>query len=124
MILDELRHPIVQAPLAGGPATVALTAEVGRAGGLGFLGGAYQTPDGLRDEIRELRELTTAPFGVNLFVPPSGEVDRAAIEAYVECLLPEAKRYGAELGEPRGGDDGWDEKLALLHEETVPIVSF
>src|SRR5438874_457103 len=35
MVLDELEHPIVQAPLAGGPGTVELTGEVSKAGGLG-----------------------------------------------------------------------------------------
>ena len=33
----ELRHPIVQAPMAGGPSTPALAAAVSDAGGLGFL---------------------------------------------------------------------------------------
>ena len=37
--------PIIQAPMAGGPSTPALTAAVGRAGGLGFVAGGYLTPD-------------------------------------------------------------------------------
>jgi nitronate monooxygenase len=33
----ELTHPIVQAPMAGGPSTPELAAAVTNAGGLGFL---------------------------------------------------------------------------------------
>ena len=37
MVLDGLEHPIVQAPMGGGPSTPALAAAVSEAGGLGFL---------------------------------------------------------------------------------------
>ena len=43
MILDRRRHPIVLAPLAGGPATPALAASVSDAGGLGFLAAGYRS---------------------------------------------------------------------------------
>jgi nitronate monooxygenase len=122
--LGELEHPIVQAPLAGGPSTVALAAAVSGAGGLGFLAAGYRSPEAMRADIAELREQTPAPFGVNLFVPGSGNVDRAALGAYVERLGAEAERYGAEVGEARDDDDGWDEKLVILGEERVPVVSF
>jgi nitronate monooxygenase len=35
--LDRLEHPIVEAPMGGGPSTPALTVAVSGAGGLGFL---------------------------------------------------------------------------------------
>src|SRR5215203_2265150 len=47
MILDELEHPIVLAPLAGGASTPELTAAVTEAGGLGFLAGGYLTAETL-----------------------------------------------------------------------------
>jgi nitronate monooxygenase len=124
MILDDLAHPIVLAPLAGGPSTPALAAAVSEAGGLGFLAAGYRSPDAFAADLRELRERTGAPFGVNVFVPGSGAVDDAAIRAYVERLAPEADRAGASLGEPRDDDDAWDAKLALLRAEPVPVVSF
>ena len=124
MVLDQLEHPIVQAPLAGGPSTPALTAAVVGAGGFGFLAAGYRTAEAMRDEIHELRELTAAPFGVNLFVPSDAEVERRALDAYVERLSAEASLYGVELGEPRFDDDGWADKLVVLHEERVAVVSF
>jgi len=119
--LGELRHPIVLAPLAGGPSTPALAAAVCEAGGLGFLGAGYLTADRMRDDIRALRELTAAPFGVNLFVPGSADVDEEAVRAYVERLRV---RYGTDVGEPRFDDDDWDAKLRALAEEKVAVVSF
>jgi len=53
--------------MGGGPGTVALAAAVSDAGGLGAIAGGYLTPAQLRTEIAKLRELTDAPFNVNLF---------------------------------------------------------
>jgi nitronate monooxygenase len=119
--LGELRHPIVLAPLAGGPSTPALAAAVCEAGGLGFLGAGYLTADRMRDDIRALRELTAAPFGVNVFVPGSPDVDAEALHTYVERLRA---RYGSDVGEPRFDDDDWDAKLRALADEKVAVVSF
>jgi len=124
MVLDELSHPIVLAPLAGGPSTPVLAAAVSEAGGLGFLAAGYKSPDAFAADLRDLRERTSAPFGVNLFVPGVGGADDAAIRAYAQRLAPEAERAGAALGDPRDDDDSWEAKLALLRDEPVPVVSF
>ena len=122
--LSDLEHPIVQAPLGGGPSTPALAAAVCDAGGLGFLATGYRTADAVRDDIAELRRLTSRPFGLNLFVPGPASEDGAALERYAGALADEAERQGVELGEPRYDDDRWEEKLALAREERIPVVSF
>jgi len=124
MILEHLRYPIVLAPLAGGPSTPALAVAVSATGGLGFLAAGYRTARAMRGDIREVREQTAAPFGVNLFVPGRGEVDDQAVRNYLERLREEATHYGVDLGEPRDDDDEWDAKLAVLERERVPVVSF
>jgi len=124
MILRQLRYPIVLAPLAGGPATPALAIAVSAAGGLGFLAAGYRTAQAMGAEIREVRKQTTAPFGVNLFVPGRGAVDEQVVWNYLERLREEATRYGVDLGEPRDDDDDWDAKLAVLERERVPVISF
>ena len=124
-ILRELRHPIVLAPLAGGPSTPALATAVCETGGLGFLAAGYLPAERMRDDIRALRGQTTAPFGVNVFVPGSPEVDEGAVAAYVARLrATEAVRYDTEVGEPRFDDDGWEAKLHVLADEKPPVVSF
>ena len=66
-MLEPLAIPIVGAPLAGGASTPALAAAVSGAGGLGFLASGYKTPDAMAADIAATRELTAAPFGVNVF---------------------------------------------------------
>jgi len=123
MLPGALRVPIVQAPLAGGASTPALTAAVVEAGAFGFVAAGYRTPDALRDDLRATRELTAAPFGVNVFVPGRA-TERGRYERYIEALRDEAGRQGVALGEPRFEDDAWEAKLALLESEPVAAVSF
>jgi nitronate monooxygenase len=119
----QLRRPVVQAPMAGGPSTPALAAAVSEAGGLGSLAAGYRTPDAVREEVRAVRALTGERFAVNVFVP-GPPADAAALARYAEELRPEAARRGVALGEPRRDDDAWEAKVALLAEERVPVVSF
>jgi nitronate monooxygenase len=122
-VLDRLEHPIVQAPLAGGPSTPALAAAVCEAGGLGFLAAGYRTPDAVRADLREARALTDRAFGVNLFAPGPRAGRDDEVRRYAERLRGEADRQGVALGEPRHDDDGWEAKLAVLMEARVPVVS-
>ena len=62
-----IEHPIIAAPMGGGPSTPALVAAVSNAGGLGSMAGAYLAPGQIADEIRRIRALTSRPFAVNLF---------------------------------------------------------
>jgi nitronate monooxygenase len=86
--------PIVLAPLGGGPGTPELAAAVSAAGGLGFVGSAYMTPQQIRDAARRVRELTDAPFGLNLF---AGEWPRPSCDdpsKPVALLAPFHQRLG------------------------------
>ncbi|MFJ6119611.1 nitronate monooxygenase [Streptomyces sp. NPDC092129] len=139
-LTDLLRHPIVQAPMAGGVSVPQLAAAVTDAGGLGFLAAGYKTADGMYQEIKQLRGLTNGPFGVNVFMPqpeyPGASTgstgaagaalpSAAAVEVYANQLAGEAAWYETELGDPDSGrDDGYDVKLAVLLDNPVPAVSF
>ena len=123
MLPGAFRVPIVQAPLAGGASTPALTAAVVEAGAFGFVAAGYKTPEALGDDIRATRALTEASFGVNVFVPGHATA-RPRYERYIEALRDEAGRQGVALGEPRFEDDAWDAKLALLEADPVAAVSF
>jgi nitronate monooxygenase len=123
MSLPRLAHPVVQAPLSGGPSTPELAAAVSGAGGLGFLAAGYKTAAALRAEIAQVRELTDAPFGVNLFIIEERSVDEQVIEAYSRTLVAEATRYAVELGEPLFDDDDLVAKATVLDEAGVAVVS-
>ncbi|MDL4818380.1 nitronate monooxygenase [Actinomadura opuntiae] len=116
--------PIVQAPMAGGPSTPELAAAVSDAGGLGFLAAGYKTAGAMRAEIDRTRELTSRPFGVNVFMPSLDAVDPAAVAAYRDLLAPEARRLGVEPGTPSGRDDAYDAKITDLLSDPPAFVSF
>jgi nitronate monooxygenase len=123
MSFPQLRHPIVQAPLSGGGSTPALAAAVSGAGGLGFLAAGYTSGSDLDAAIVTTRDLTTAPFGVNLFVLEETSVDESALDAYRQTLTADAARLGATLGETRFDDDDLGAKLTVLEQARVAVVS-
>ena len=119
-----IQHPIIQAGMAGGATTPRLVAAVSEAGGLGTLGAAYMAPEAIHEAIREVRALTDGPFAVNLFVPEPfdaslydpGEVN-APLAVYREELGIEAPE-GLSYVQP------FEDQLAVVLEERVPVFSF
>jgi nitronate monooxygenase len=110
--------------MAGGPSTPELAAAVNTAGGFGFVAAGYLSPDALRAALTRTRALTSAPIGVNVFVPGPREADEEAITAYAARLQPEAERLGVALGEPSWDDDGYAAKLDIAAATGVHTVSF
>jgi nitronate monooxygenase len=53
--------------MGGGPSTPELVAAVSAAGGFGWVGAAYMTPEQILDHAARVRALTDRPFGINLF---------------------------------------------------------
>lgn len=120
-----LRVPIIAAPMAGGASTPALVTAVGKAGGLGFLAAGYRSVAELAEQVAAVRAAGTDAFGVNLFVPDTDPIDLEAVSGYRQALLPLAAQLGVDsLPEPRRDDDGWRQKVDLLVEQPVPVVSF
>jgi nitronate monooxygenase len=120
----QLDHPIVQAPLAGGPSTPQLAAAVSGAGALGFLAAGYKSPADLADDITRTREMTSAPVGVNLFCLAETPIDHARLAAYAKAIERDAHRHHVGLGEPHFDDDAFQSKLDVVCRERPPIVSF
>lgn len=63
--LLEIEYPVVQAPIGTGTVP-ALVAAVSNAGGLGMFAFSWRSPASVRDCLKDVRELTARPFGVNL----------------------------------------------------------
>lgn len=74
-------YPIVQTAM-GWVADARLVAATGNAGGFGFLAGATIEPERLEAEIRKVKELTDAPFGLNfhMFQPNAQDAVELAIK--------------------------------------------
>lgn len=86
--LLNIEYPIIQAPMAGGITTSQLVSAVSNSGGLGMLGAGYMSPDAMQEQIREIKQLTTQNFGVNLFVPNEFHVTADEIESAEKNLKP------------------------------------
>ncbi|WP_047864814.1 NAD(P)H-dependent flavin oxidoreductase [Rubrobacter aplysinae] len=121
--LFGIRHPLVQAGMAGGATTPRLVAAVSEAGGLGTLGAGYLQPRAIREAVQEVRILTRAPFAVNLFVPEAFEepVSREAADA---LLAPYRGELSIDEPEVSSYAPDFEEQLAVVIEERVPVFSF
>ncbi|MDO5058160.1 MAG: nitronate monooxygenase [Lautropia sp.] len=89
-----IRHPIIQAPMAG-VATPALAAAVCHAGGLGSLGLGASGPEQARQMMDEARTLGTQPLNLNVFCHQPPAPDANADAAWIERLAPTFSRFGA-----------------------------
>ncbi|MDX8044969.1 nitronate monooxygenase [Gracilibacillus sp. S3-1-1] len=127
----KIKHPIIQAPMAGGVTTSELVAEVSNNGGLGMIGAGYMTPIQIRKQIRELKNLISNPFGINLFVPKEIDVTLDNIKVANQLLdrirekvhLPQ-KDNNIEIPAFNNMYETFMEQIKVVIEENVPICSF
>ncbi|MFS0655617.1 NAD(P)H-dependent flavin oxidoreductase [Bacillus sp. 179-C3.3 HS] len=121
--LLRIKHGIIQAPMAGGAVTPELVAAVSQFGGLGSLASGYVQPEKMREQIRQVKRLTSCPFQVNVFVPePIPKIKAKDLIFWKDRLpvLPEADG----LPDEQTLWDDFEQKINILLEEQVPIVSF
>ncbi len=91
----EIQHPIFLAGM-GQVAYAEVCAAVSQAGGYGTLGMATENPEGIRKQMRAVRELTDKPFGVDLLAALPEQM-MAAIDVIIE---EGASSFIAGLGVP------------------------
>jgi nitronate monooxygenase len=95
-----LRHPIVLGPFGGGLSSVALTAAVSDAGGLGSFGVHHLEPAAIAAVAEEVRAATTGPFALNLWVSnhdlPEAEMTPERFAAAIGRLQPLYDELGVE----------------------------
>jgi nitronate monooxygenase len=122
-----IRHPIIQAPMAG-ISTPALAAAVSEAGGLGSIAIGTSTPEQARAAIAAVREKTARPFNVNVFTHAPAQADPAREAAWLDWLRPHFARFGAEppahLTEIYRSFLADEPMLEMLLETRPAVVSF
>ncbi|MEZ0352249.1 nitronate monooxygenase [Mycobacterium sp. pR1184] len=120
----EMSIPLVAAPMSGGPTTPAMVSAATGAGGLGMLAAGYKTVQAVEAELKSVRA-EGIPFGINLFAPNPVPVDPDRYRAYAAIIQKEAEQFGLDLpADPVEDTDQFDEKIALLLDDPVPMVSF
>jgi nitronate monooxygenase len=93
-----IRHPILLAGMAGGYTTPELVAAVSEAGGLGAFGLTGMSAEAASDAVARARELTSAPFAVNVLMAAPTPPDRRGGDP-AEALAPLRREVGM-AGEP------------------------
>jgi len=120
-----VEHPIILAPMGGGPGSPELVAAVSNAGGLGSLGAAYMTPAEITQAAARIRALTGRPFAINLFAG-GRETDRTVDPGPMLDLLSEVHaRFGLPPPElPKLAPDSFDQQLEAVIETRPAAFSF
>lgn len=128
--LLQIKYPIIQAPMAGGITTSELVAEVSNAGGLGSIGAGYMSPSQIKQQIKTLKQLTSRPFSINLFVPHPFDVTEDELIEANEALNPIREKLNlhhkgsTKLPTYDQLMENFNEQIETIIEEKVPICSF
>jgi nitronate monooxygenase len=127
--LLALRYPIVQGPFGGGFSSARLTATISNAGGLGSFGAQGQSPARMRAIVDDIRELTAAPFVVNLWVSTDDEAARTSSRGDYEAALRPLASIFEELGVsppayPFAAWPSFGDQVDALIAAQPPIISF
>jgi nitronate monooxygenase len=123
-----VEYPIIQGPL-GGLSTQRLTAKVSNFGGLGSFGAHGLSPSAIADVIAEIRELTTKPFAMNLWVSMedegAGASGREEFARSLKHLVGHIDALGAPLPDYKPYVPvKFEDQVRVLIEAKIPVFSF
>jgi enoyl-[acyl-carrier protein] reductase II len=107
----EIEHPVMLAGM-GGVSYHGLVAAVSEAGGFGCLGASTMSTAGMVEEMRQVRLLTTKPFGVDLLTAMPGDM-AGQVEKIIEGG---ASVFVAGLGVPT-------EVVELCHRHGLLVIN-
>jgi nitronate monooxygenase len=111
--------------MAGGCTTPALVAAVSNAGALGSLAGSLLSPDALRSQVADIRQLTDRPFLVNFFVQNPPHPSAEEVTQAVKLLEPVWSSLGwSELALPFKWCEDFSAQFAALLELKPAVASF
>jgi nitronate monooxygenase len=142
-----IEHPVIQAGMGwdkqGTTTPPGLVAAVSNAGGLGVIGGSPMLPELIRERIRQIRDLTDRPFGVDITLPRLSEIpsevppsDISKVRQVIEDSHPEHVAFVGkmiqDLGLTQQEPDvrSWIKtpeivrrQLDVILEERVPVLA-
>ncbi|MEU8244267.1 nitronate monooxygenase [Actinoplanes missouriensis] len=118
--------PIIQGPFGGGLSSVALTAAVSGAGGLGSFGAHHLDPDAITALVTDLTAAVPEgrPFNVNLWVPHPQEARLRPAPADFARLRPLYQRLGTPAPTSYTPPPAFEDQVAALLAAQPPVISF
>ncbi len=119
-----IRHPILLGPF-GGLSSVALTAAVSDAGGLGAYGLYGYDGARIRSTGQALRAATDRPFALNIWLPTGDEVEPGPQHAvFAQALQPFYEAVGVEVpARPERYLPSLDEQLDAIWDVAPAVLS-
>lgn len=109
----NLRYPIFQGGMAW-LATYQLAAAVSEAGGLGIIGAGNAPPEWVREQVKQLRQSSHRPFGVNVML----------LSPYADAVMAEIIRLKVPVVATGAGNPGpWIDRLKEAGCRVFPVVA-
>lgn len=122
-----IRFPVLLGPFGAGMSSEGLVALVSEAGGLGIYGANALSPERIRQVAARLRQLTSQPFGFNLWVPTPGQPvsEAPGYEAARERLAPYFAEFGLPLPQRPGRfSELYDDQVEAMLAARPAVFSF
>lgn len=122
--LVGIEHPVILGPF-GGLSSVALTAAVSEAGGLGSFGLYGYDAARIRQVGAELRAATSRPFALNIWLPTGDEVEpNAQHMIFSQALQPFYEAVGVEVpARPESYVPSLEEQLDAIWDVAPAVLS-
>ena len=123
-----LQYPIIQGPL-GGLSSQRLTSAVSNYGGLGSFGAHGLKPEAIRKVIRDIKDLTSKPFAMNLWVSMEDEGARTSTEEAFQRSLSFLAKHIESVGGVKPSYSPYEpirfeDQVQVLLDEGVSAFSF
>jgi len=124
-----IQYPILQGPFGGNLSSVALTAAVSNAGGLGGYGAYTMSPQEIFDIDKQIKAATDKPYNINLWVsdhdiPESGLSDKQFNKA-TALFKPYFDEVGIPLPEkPASFQSRFENQLEVILDVRPKVFSF
>jgi len=121
-----LKHPLIVAPMAGGPSSPELVIASSASGALGSIGAAYSGQAAITDFVEKVRAGTERPFAINLFIQhPQPRIEAAMVER----ALAATAKYRAELDLPTPPfaapyEEDFDQQFEAVLKAKPAVLSF
>ncbi|MEI2302468.1 NAD(P)H-dependent flavin oxidoreductase [Ensifer sp. MJa1] len=121
-----LKHPLIVAPMAGGPSSPELVAASSAAGAIGSIGAAYATPVAIADFVEKVRARTDRPFAINLFIQqPQPQIEATMVDRAIAATA----KYRAELDLPLPQfaspyEEDFDQQFEAVLKAKPAVLSF
>lgn len=118
-----LEMPVIQAPMAG-VTTPQFAAACSNAGALGSIGAGYLSAKALTEAIQQMKQLTSRPFQVNLFVPEHQEASELQLQRAKQALQQIAETLGTPQWTASWSCPDLEGQIQAVIDGQVPVCSF